>query len=279
MTRGQALASATARLVTYSDSPRLDAEVLLAFIAKTSRTQLTIHPEKPLTAQQRQHFLRLIQRRQAGLPVAYLTGTSEFCGHLFQVSQSVLVPRPFTELLVEHVAQIIENHDVVVDCGTGSGAIAVSLALARPNTTLIATDVSSAALSVARRNARRLKASSTITFRRGSLLTPLRPNDRPTIIVANLPYLTPRQMCEPSIRREPALALAGGEKGMKLMRQLIRELPRYPTIRAIALECDPSQIAQVRRLLKTWQPRLSVGLIRDGRATRGLLAIHKPRAT
>lgn len=268
-----ALAAGARTLQRYSDSPRLDAEVLLAFTMKRGRASLLTHPERRLTAGQARRFLRLIARRKQRRPIPYLTGRVEFFGLDFAVTPQVLIPRPATELLVEAVLRRVapKNRLTFADVGTGSGAIAVTLARHLSKATILASDVSPAALTIAKRNADVHRVRSRIIFRRGSLLEPFYRSPRPDIIIANLPYLTANQMRHPTLRHEPPIALDGGRAGLLLIDRLLDQLAGWPVLTGLALEADPDQVAPVRRRLRRTWPEKTLAAVSDGRATRGLI--------
>lgn len=272
MTVATVLAEARRTLGPMSDSPDLDAAVLLAHVLKTSRPALVIHPERQLTAQQLVTYRRLVERRARRWPVAYLVGQAHFFGLTLRVTPAVLVPRPATELVVDAgLATIPTNRPAVaVDLGTGSGAIALALATARPHLQVIATDVSPAALAVARRNIRTHGLSARIRCRRGSLMAAVPSRLTPGLIIANLPYLTTRQGRHASLRREPRLALIGGRAGLTLVTRLIDELATRH-FAGLALELDPGQVPTVRRQLRRQWPSARLTTISDGRHPRGLL--------
>lgn len=278
-----ALQTAVQRLTKYSESPRLDAEVLLAFVLRTNRETVLTHPEKTLTSDQVKRYRKLIERRRRRVPIPYLTGTTEFFGIQLHITPAVLVPRPFTELLIEkllsHLKSLIFNlttfnfNLTIADIGTGSGAIAIAVAKHFPPATIVATDISRAALNVARGNIRRLSIHN-ISCLHGSLLTPLH-DRKPTIVIANLPYLTAKQLKEPSISREPRLALDGGHQGMSLIKKLMDQASTMPSIQTIVLELDPSQVRDTVKLLRHWSATCSIIRVSDGRHIRGLIAWQK----
>jgi release factor glutamine methyltransferase len=249
-----------------SDSPRLDAEVLIRHLTGWSTTQLFMHYPDPAPADLVTSFETLVDQRRDGTPVAYLTGEREFMGLTFTVTPGVLVPRPETELLVEWAIERT-GRGPVVDVGTGSGAIAVSVAaLARKPVPGIATDLSADALEVARCNAVRLLPADRcgyVEFRQGSLLEPV--TEQVSLVLANLPYLTPDQIAgNPDLDREPRLALDGGEDGLDLVRALIADLPRVLAPGAgVGLELDPDQCATVEGLLREAFPGRTIRTIQD----------------
>lgn len=205
------------------DSAPLDAEILLAFVLRKNKEWLFTYPEKRLTDKQLKKLQKLVYQRANGMPVAYLTGEKEFYGYKFTINKNVLIPRPMTEELVEKSLQSINqsfNYSInqlsIVDVGTGSGCIIISIAneLRKKYGGLsqfkfYATDVSAKTLSVAQKNARLHRLSKNIKFYRGQLLEPLK-KIKIDLIVANLPYLNPSDIKkEKSIQAEPKLALAG----------------------------------------------------------------------
>jgi release factor glutamine methyltransferase len=216
--RGQALAAARRRLqkAGIEEAP-LEGEVLLRHVLNVSRAALFATTEATMTPAQEKALDGLLERRLNGEPSAYITGVREFYGLEFQVDSRVLIPRPESELLVEKAISLARDNNVatIADIGTGSGAIAVSLAVNLPGVTVYAADISAAALEVARVNAHRYGVEKQITFLRGHLLEPLPgPVD---IIVANLPYV---RRADLSPKGEPVQALDGGKDGLDLIRML-----------------------------------------------------------
>ncbi len=198
------------------DSPRLDAEILLAHVLGKPRSWLVAWPERCPDAPQQARYEALITRRAAGEPVAYLTGEREFWSLSLEVTPATLVPRPDTELLVEHALNLVADLDRprIADLGTGSGAIALALATERPDATIVATDASAEALAVASRNAERLGVTN-VRFRLGHWLAALaaEPFD---LIVSNPPYVEPGDpvMDRGDLAHEPRTALEGRGDGL-----------------------------------------------------------------
>jgi release factor glutamine methyltransferase len=217
----QALGKARDILVEsdINDTP-LEAELLLRHALDIDRVQLYIDLEKELTPAQQEAFWNLLERRLNGEPSAYITGRREFYGLDFAVNPAVLIPRPESELLVEKALSIAENRPLftIADIGTGSGAIAVSLALGLPRAKIYAADISAAALKVALANCRKHGVADRICLLEGNLLEPLpEPVD---LIVANLPYIRKSEL-NPGL--EPPLALDGGADGTGSIEQLCRQ--------------------------------------------------------
>lgn len=225
------------------DTPRLDAEVLLAGVLGYERITLYTQFDQPLSAQERASFRAQILRRAAREPVAYITGKREFFSREFAVTKAVLVPRPETEHLVEAVlgwvaAQAgITEEPRILDLGTGSGNIAVTLACELPAAQLVATDISAAALEIARRNAEAHAVAERVRFVEGDLFAALSSDGAPDdsdgrfdVIVTNPPYVeTPsRDALMPEVRDyEPALALFAGEDGCDILDRLCAGVGAY----------------------------------------------------
>ena len=212
-------------------TPRLDAEVLLGFVLQKSRLQLYLSFEMPVFPDHLSVFRQLVQRRKEHTPVSYLTNHREFMSIDFYVDSRVLIPRPETEILVEYVLDRTSTHGPIslVDIGTGSGAIAVSLAFNRPEWYIVATDISIDALAVAKTNATRHQTQ--IEFRSGDMLSTLeRVDDKFDWIVSNPPYISSQdyKILPPDVRNfEPKLALASPPDGLQLIRILIESAPNY----------------------------------------------------
>lgn len=224
MTRvASALSQAREQLTSHSDSAQLDAEILLAKTLAQSRTWLFTWPNHELTDQQLGHFQQLIDQRLSGIPVAYLTGTRDFWNHSFQVTPQVLIPRPETEILVEHALRLIDKHQFknILELGTGSGAIAVSIADERRNLTITATDISLHALNIAEANAGMI-AISNIRFIHSDWFASLQ-HHQFDLIISNPPYIAQNDphLDQGDVRFEPKLALSAGNDGLRDLRLII----------------------------------------------------------
>jgi release factor glutamine methyltransferase len=269
LTVARALRTARARLSEAGlETPGLDAEVLLRHVLGWDRTQILSRPDTELTAGDAARFDRLLSERLRGVPVAYLTGVREFMGLPFTVSPAVLVPRPETEILVEWAADWLRpgDRDRVVDVGTGSGAIALSLAHLLGTDwggSITGIDVSPDALRVAERNRAALGVDQRVALRSGSLL---REEPGPfDLILANLPYLRPEQVDgNRDLAAEPRLALDGGADGLDLVRELLADAPRVLAPGgAIGLEIDPSQTQAAQDLARVTFPQAAVTVLHD----------------
>lgn len=231
-----------------SDTPRLDAEVLLAAALGVDRTALFLDPGREVNGPAVRAFQDAVRRRSASRePVAYITGTRGFRHIELAVDARVLVPRPETELLVEVALELLGEGERVVDVGTGSGAVALALASERPDLRVLATDVSAEALAVARANARRLGLGG-VTFAHGDLLAGVGEVD---VVLSNPPYVAAgrRASLAPEItRHEPPGALFAGEDGLDVIRRLV---PAAATsgARLLAIELGEGQAAAVSALM------------------------------
>jgi release factor glutamine methyltransferase len=216
---------ASSLLSAHTDRPHVEAELLLAHLLHQPRAYLWAHPEATLTPQQAADYAACVQRRAAGEPLPYITGQIEFFGLMFTVTPDVLIPRPETETLVEAALAWLTAHSdaVAVDVGTGSGCIAVALAVHAPSLRLYATDISPAALQMARANAERHEVAERITFLEGDLLIPL--PEPVHLIVSNPPYVADDEWdaLPLSVQQEPRLALLSGADGLDAIRRLLAQ--------------------------------------------------------
>lgn len=227
-------AELTNRLALISDTPALDASVLLAHILDKPRTWVLAHPELLLTPEQHGQLEHSLTRLEGGEPFPYVLGTWEFFGLELEITPDVLIPRPETELLVEKAIAWLQESPVrrtVADVGTGSGAIAISIAMNVRTARILATDISLAALKVAQRNARKFNLAA-IDFVQCDLLPPhidpLATELHFDLICANLPYIPTATLYGlPVFDREPTLALDGGEDGLAVIRRLLTIAPEW----------------------------------------------------
>jgi release factor glutamine methyltransferase len=244
--------------VVEGAEPVLDSEVLLSHVTGLDRAGLYREWACPLPAHEEKYYWELVGRRCLGEPVAYLTSCKEFMGLDFKVSPSVLIPRPETELLVETALSLLPPAPLVIDVGTGSGAIAVSLASFLPESIVYATDCSEEALDVARSNAVRHGVGTHVRFYQGDLLEPLTgvvPVKGADLIAANLPYIPSGDLAglPRGVRQfEPGLALDGGADGLELYKRLI---PAASILLKndgfLLLEIGFNQAEGIQELLKT----------------------------
>lgn len=208
-----------------------EAEILLAQALQVSRVSLYSQPERKLTEEENSTFHQLLTRRLCREPLAYITGTQEFYGIKFYVNHRVLIPRPETELLVEEALKAARNYGnkgasvLIADIGTGSGAIAISIALNLPQAKIYASDISTHVLEVARINCQQHNVSKQIVLLHGNLLEPL--PEPVHILIANLPYVRNSELkkLSPEVKDfEPKSALDGGEDGLAKIYQLLGQV-------------------------------------------------------
>jgi release factor glutamine methyltransferase len=218
----QIIRQATQQLADTSPSPRLDAEVLLMHVTGLTRSALITRAQVPVSAQNAAQLNELLARRARGEPVAYLTGRREFWSLELDVTPDVLIPRPETELLVEQALVRIPDKSAwtIADLGTGSGAVALAVAKERPRCRVLATDISAAALAIARRNAQQLDIRN-IEFRHGEWFAPLA-GLVVDLIVSNPPYVAEGDphLTQGDVRFEPLSALAAGDNGLAAIRRI-----------------------------------------------------------
>jgi release factor glutamine methyltransferase len=243
-----------------STSPRLDAELLLADTLGLSRMDLYLQFERPLTGDEVDRYRELCRRRAGGEPVAYIRGRREFMSLDLLVTPKVMIPRPETELLVEAALRRLDapaagegrHAPLVLDIGTGSGAIALAMAAGRTDCRVVATDVSAEALEVARQNVQRLEMQDRIELRQTDLVEGV--DEEFDQVLANLPYIDPdwpEAVTAEVAGSEPALSLYAGTDGLDLYRRLLPELPRLAPGGQALLEFDPRQGAALRAAAAT----------------------------
>ena len=273
-------------------SPHLEAEILLSFILKKSREHLLSHGENELSAIEFKKYENLIKKRLAGWPIAYLVGHKQFHSLDFVVNKNVLIPRPETELIVDYILDNnIKNLNkaVLVDVGTGSGCIAITLAKklspAPKIKIIIASDISAKALRVAKQNSRLHKTGSKIKFIKGNLLDPILGKEQlffgaeKLIITANLPYLTPKQVKnEPSITKEPKIALKGGKDGLKHYEELFLQASElaedFPGYIYILCEINPEQAIPLKKIIRKHLPQARMKIKKDLSEENRLLIVR-----
>ncbi|MBN1247294.1 MAG: peptide chain release factor N(5)-glutamine methyltransferase [Anaerolineae bacterium] len=216
---------AVAQLGQVTDRPHAEAERLIASALQVERTAVLAHPEWLLTSAQVDEFVDAVRRRASGTPLPYLLGYIEFCGLTFRVTPAVLIPRPETELLVELAQARLGalRQGIVVDVGTGSGCIAVTLAIAEPRARIWATDISAPALAVARQNARDHGVGERVRWLQADLLAPFA--GPIGLIVSNPPYVAEAEWWDlpPSVKQEPRTALISGPEGLNAIRPLLQQ--------------------------------------------------------
>jgi release factor glutamine methyltransferase len=251
-------------------NPRLDAEIMLAAACHSSRAAV-ISGLAELNKIAREHYAVMIARRMRREPLAYILGHKEFYSLEFEVTPSVLIPRPETETVVSAALELIQDrvHVHVCDLGTGSGAIALAIAASAPTAQLTATDISAEVLGIARRNAARLKLASRVRFRLADWFEPIdsmEPLGRFDLIVSNPPYISDDQIAglAPEIcRYEPRAALAGGCDGLELYRRIAPALTDHLEQHGSAImEIGADQSAAVTEIMRD-AGAISIQVVRD----------------
>lgn len=266
---------------TKADSPILDTEILLAYALKHGREFLFTYPEKKLTTLQLKNFTTYIKRRVKHEPVAYILGHKEFYNLNFKVNKNVLIPRPETELLVEQALQIVNSKTpaIFVDIGTGSGAIAITLAVQCKKQNIkhaiLAIDNSQATLKIAKINAQKNGVKQEIQFFCGNLLDPIirkltNSDTRKLVILANLPYIPTAEYkkLQPEILKyEPRGALDGGPDGLKYYRELFKQIYQFTYCSMFCITClceiAPYQGGEFKKLVRKHFPKARIEIKKD----------------
>jgi release factor glutamine methyltransferase len=270
-TIGESLESLGTRFEKTSDTPGLDAQVLLAHLLDKPRSWVLAHPQESLTGGRSAALEKLAARVENGEPLPYILGRWEFFGLDFDVSPGVLIPRPETELLVEHALARLKKLEPargevsVLDIGTGSGCIAIALAVNEPRIKITASDISPAALEVARGNTGKLKVTDRINFLEADLFNapPLRGSF--SVIVSNPPYIPTRKLRHTGVYgKEPTQALDGGSDGLVLIRRILKEAPIHlPPGGLVLVEIESSEGSQVLSLASESFPKARIRLHKD----------------
>ena len=260
---GEALAEGRRALANTSGTAGQDAQVLLAEVSGARREHLLAHPEEPLSPEQQTDFLNGIRRLAAGEPLPYVLGWWEFYGRRFAVSPAVLIPRPESELLIDEalrVQRLRSDGGRLIDLGTGSGCLAITLALELPGSRPLATDISREALHVARGNAAKHQVQDRINFVCLDLASGL--ELRQAIVVANLPYV-PTQEAK-SLAHEPRQALEAGADGLLLLHRLLDQFGRRrPEATTVLLEIGAAQASLVMGLVASLCSPVRSWLVQD----------------
>jgi release factor glutamine methyltransferase len=236
------------------DDARLTAELLLGHVLSLPRVKLYMDLDRPLSKDELATYRGLIQRRLGGEPTQYLVGAREFYGRRFAVDPRVLIPRPETELLVEAALREVKQDapSRVLDLCTGSGCVAVTIAAERPQASVWATDLSPAALDVARANALALGVDARVTFFEGDLLAPVPEGATFDVIASNPPYVRSAEIAtlQREVQKEPREALDGGPDGLRVIERLLSAaLPRLKRGGLLALEIGEDQGAAVQEAM------------------------------
>ena len=253
---------------TGSLDAKLEAEVLLRHVLKIDRAAMFRDLDEDVSIEDSGNIASLVKRRAQREPLAYITGFKEFYGLPFIVSEDVLIPRQETELLVDAAivqAKSLDKNEIsIVDVGTGSGAIAVSLALNIPASNIIAVDISEAALAIADDNRRAHGLYSRVKLRRGNLLDPI--TDKIDILVSNPPYIRSERLTslQEEVLKEPLVALDGGYDGLELIKRLLfQAVDKMSNPGAILFEIDSDQAFEAVKLSQQFFPSAITTVLKD----------------
>jgi release factor glutamine methyltransferase len=274
----ETLRETTQKLVRaiFIDQPALEAEVLLSYVTEKSREWLWANLNQPLEKDSKRKLAKLIARRLTGEPIAYLIGQKEFYGLEFIVTKDVLIPRPETELLVQESLKFLRDRKParVVDIGTGSGAIAISIAKNRPLADIWASDISPKALRVAQRNSQKHQVK--IKFIKSDLFNHI--SGRFDLIVANLPYLAPREATTvANLFFQPRVSLAGGLLGLKIIKSLLKECGKHLNRKgAVIIEIAPKQKGQLIKFIGEIFPQATTKTEKDLSGRDRAVIVYSP---
>lgn len=266
MRKNNTLETIRRSIAPHSDSPYLDAQVLLSELLDRPRSYVLAHPDQKLNPEQRGRLQQMVSRIQQGIPLPYVIGHWKFYGMDFLVTPHVLIPRPETERLVEKARDWLTSHPDrrwAADLGTGSGCIAVSLAKSFPDLHLLAVDLSWKALKTAAANVERHGTSRRIHLLQGDLLAPInRPLD---LLIANLPYIPREKLIKlPVYGNEPTLALNGGRDGLEVIHKLLRRAPGFIQPGGLVLlEIDEGKGPEAFALARNYFPAAEIVLEQD----------------
>lgn len=264
----------------FGSLPMFEREILLASLLEVDRTWLLAHPEASLPEDVHSRYRSFVSRRMQNEPIAYITGNKEFYGRTFHVTPDVLIPRPATENVVDAVRDVLRTNtfgspraidsDIVlwsaiwqrgkpissiVDVGTGSGCIAITLALEFPEYQLIGTDISGSALAVAKENAHTYPSPKEIIWMQGDGMHPLKEWKEYFLLVSNPPYVRTSAILETDVlEHEPHESLFAGEDGMDILTPLVKNAVRHPYCIGCILECTEEQASTLSSLLNTLAP-------------------------
>ena len=252
------------------EKARLTSEILLSHVLNQDRTYLYLNYKRSLDINILKRFWQAIKRRAKGEPVAYIIGKKEFWSLEFEVNPHVLIPRPETELLVEQGIECVKHikKPLILDIGTGSGAIAIALAKELPNAEVWAIDISEEAIEVAKTNAKKHNVLDRIKFLKGDLWRPLEKEKvKFHLIVTNPPYVSSKDYpkLSPEVRDwEPKIALLGGEKGLSLIKRIVVDADQFLlTGGFLLLEISPEQVEYVKHLIQSTAHFTDLKAIKD----------------
>jgi len=274
-TVGEALEGASLKLRPHSDSPGSDAQLLLGEALRKPRAWILAHPESDLSSDQLAEFEASLAELLGGAALPHVLGWWEFYGRRFQLDPQVLIPRPETELLIEHALNRTAPAVTILDIGTGSGCIAITLALELPESRATASDLSWEALKVARRNIKNHDVRQQVTLVNSNLVDAF--TGTFDLVCANLPYIPTDQLAQLEVaRREPRVALDGGASGTEFIYEVLERLPRILAQDGCALfEIDPDQVVGVVDRARTSFPLAGLRVEKDLAGRDRLLVVER----
>ena len=266
------LQSKIRRMLVHSEHVADDARQILMHVTNLSHAELVAHDNELVSRSEQSRALKLAKARSAGKPMAYILNKRDFFGRAFLVNKHVLIPRPETEVMVEEALELANKKTMFVDIGTGSGAIAITLAL-ESKLPVMATEISKGALKMAKQNATELEA--TVDFHHGSLLEPIWRNELAghgkIVITANLPYLSESMLSSSPVEvrdYEPKIALVSDDSdGLDLYRELLAQIQarrnEFPSELVLLIEIDPRQSKIVKNMINEIEPSANVEIKND----------------
>lgn len=278
-TLADAITHTRQRLKALTDTPGLDAQVLVSDITGRDKSLMLAHPEQRLSKAQSSVLDAALDELEKGVPLPYVLGEWEFYGMPFKLTQNVLIPRPETELLVETALDWLKNHpehNRIIEVGVGSGCISVALAVNSSEVEITAIDISPEALAVAEINADHHQVSERITFLENDLLSDI--SGSFDMVCANLPYIPSKTLRRlPVYRREPSLALDGGKDGLVLIRRLLEQTPTLLNPGGVVLlEIEAGQFEKASEMAHQSIREANITLKRDLAGNNRLLVIETP---
>ena len=267
----------THKLSSHTETPNLDAQVLLAHIQQKPTAWVLAHPDEHLDTTKTKALKEALTKLQNGIPLPYVLGYKEFYNLDFSVSPDVLIPRPETEELVEYALGWIRHKENarILDMGTGSGCIPITIARNAPNVSLVAVDRSSAALNIARQNATKHEAADQIEFIESDLFNDLE-HTTFDLITANLPYIPTKTLKTLDVfTREPTLALDGGDNGLSIISRFLRDAPKFINPNGLLLlEIDVSHGKEALETAQRSFPATNIDLVQDLTGRDRFIHIH-----
>ena len=251
------------------ENPLIESNLFLQHYLGMDNIELILNNLEKLEQSSVDHLINLVQRRGNGEPIQYIIGKEQFCSLSLKIDNRVLIPRPETEILVNKAIIEIkkfknQKNIQCLDVGTGSGAIAISIAKEIDNINIVATDISTNALEIARLNVRKYKLDSKITLKQDNLIESIK--FKPDIIVANLPYIPTKKLnnLQKEVTWEPTIALDGGLDGLDLISELFKQLnAKHYTDFILLLEIDSSQSVSLRRLVEKYFKKAKINISKD----------------